>query len=82
MPADCVKTRIELSVVRAPGGLLPDLALFFGTARAMVASGGVGALFRGMGPRLADKVPSTMVRSCCWGPRLSQHLLLDSQLPL
>jgi hypothetical protein len=64
MPADCVKTRIELSAVKAPGGLLPDLALFFGTARAMLADGGVGALFRGMGPRLADKVPSTMV-SCC-----------------
>ena len=61
MPADCVKTQIELSAVRAPGGLLPDLALFGGTARSLIRHGGVGALFRGMGPRLADKVPSTMV---------------------
>lgn len=61
MPADCVKMRIELSGVTPRAGLLPSLALFLGTARAMVRQGGPGALFTGMAPRLADKVPATMV---------------------
>ncbi|KAK9915977.1 hypothetical protein WJX75_006833 [Coccomyxa subellipsoidea] len=61
MPADCVKMRIELSGVTPRGGVLPSLALFLGTARAMVRQGGLGALFVGMGPRLADKVPGTVV---------------------
>ena len=61
MPADCVKMRIELSGVTPRAGVLPSLALFMGTARAMVRQGGLGALFVGMGPRLADKVPGTVV---------------------
>ena len=63
MPADCIKTQIELAAVAAPGGLVPDLAVFARTARGLVASGGPGELFRGMAPRLADKVPGTMVHA-------------------
>lgn len=77
MPADCVKTQIELAAVAAPGGLLPDLAMFFATARSMVRSGGPGALFRGMGPRLADKVPGTMVRTPPAGLRRVVRSLVD-----
>lgn len=61
MPCDCVKMRIELSGATPRSGLLPSMALFLSTARAMVRQGGLGSLYVGMAPRLADKVPSTMV---------------------
>ncbi len=56
MPADCVKTVLEMDTAGHSRGLLADGAHFAATGRAMVARGGPSALFVGMGPRLAETV--------------------------
>jgi len=62
MPADCIKLKLELSSAPVAHGLRESVGQFFGTGRAIAAGpGGPSALFRGMGPRLAEKVPSTMI---------------------
>jgi hypothetical protein len=61
MPADCIKTRLELSVVPPPKGAARNAVHFFQTGREMVAQKGLGALFVGMTPRLVEKVPSTVL---------------------
>jgi hypothetical protein len=75
MPMDTVKTVIETGsgaaaaggAAHAPGGA----AAYGATARALVARHGPGALFSGLGMRLAEQVPSTAV-SCCLGPLLQE----------
>ena len=62
MPADCIKLKLELSSAPVPHGLRESVGQFFGTGRSIASGpGGPSALFRGMGPRLAEKVPSTMI---------------------
>ena len=61
MPADCVKLRLELSSAPVAHGVRASVAQFVGTARGMATTGGAPAFFRGLTPRLAEKVPSTMV---------------------
>ena len=62
MPADCIKLKLELSSAPVAHGVRESVAQFFGTGRRIAAGpGGASALFRGMGPRLAEKVPSTMI---------------------
>ena len=61
MPADCVKLRLELSSAPVAHGVRASVSQFVGTARGMAATGGAPAFFRGLTPRLAEKVPSTMV---------------------
>ena len=61
MPADCIKTRLELTATRSGGGVLTSLALIMGTARGMVRQEGLQSLFVGMGPRLACSIPSAML---------------------
>ena len=56
MPADCIKTVLELDPTPEPAGLVAGGFRFLATGRAMVAQGGPGALFVGMAPRLAEKV--------------------------
>ena len=61
MPADCIKTRLELTATRSGGGVLTSLALIMSTARGMVRQEGLQSLFVGMGPRLACSIPSAML---------------------
>ena len=61
MPADCIKTRLELTATRSSGGILTNLALFMSTARGMVRQEGLQSMFVGMGPRLVCSIPSAMV---------------------
>ena len=62
MPADCIKLKLELSSAPVAHGVRESVAQFFWTGRRIAAGpGGASALFRGMGPRLAEKVPSTMI---------------------
>ena len=61
MPADCIKTRLELTATRSGGGILTNLALFMSTARGMVKQEGLQSMFVGMGPRLACSIPSAML---------------------
>lgn len=61
MPADCIKTRLELSSVAPPKGVVRNAVHFFRTGKEMAVQKGFGALFVGMTPRLAEKVPSTML---------------------
>ena len=56
MPADCVKTVLEMETSGAARGPLGDAWHFMATARGMLQRGGPGALFIGMGPRLAETV--------------------------
>lgn len=60
MPMDCIKTRLELLPPPGPGARA-SAAQFVGVAKGMAASGGHRAFFRGMAPRLAEKVPSSMM---------------------
>jgi len=60
MPADCIKLRLELATSAPPPTTRAAVKQFFGTGAAIAAGpGGARALFRGLGPRLAEKVPST-----------------------
>ena len=61
MPADCIKTRLELTATRCNSGVLTNVALFMRTARSMVKQEGLQSMFVGMGPRLACAIPSAMV---------------------
>ena len=61
MPADCIKTRLELTATRCNSGVLTNVALFMRTARSMVQQEGLQSMFVGMGPRLACAIPSAMV---------------------
>lgn len=61
MPADCIKTRLELTATRTQGGVLTNLGLIMGTARTMIKQEGLQSMFVGMGPRLAHAIPSAMV---------------------
>lgn len=62
MPADCIKLKLELSSAPVAAGVCESVGQFFGTGKAIATGpGGPSALFRGMGPRLAEKVPSTMI---------------------
>lgn len=69
MPCDCIQTVMETSAhaVHAPaaagrgaGSAAAGVAAFIATGRRLVAAQGPAALLRGMGPRLAEKVPGTM----------------------
>ena len=63
MPADCVKTRIEMSLghtQKAPSLVTSSLA-FLRMGRSMVRHGGLGSLYVGIVPRLCDKVSP-----CAW----------------
>ena len=60
MPADCIKTRLELTATRSGGGVLTNAALFMRTARGMVKQEGPQSMFVGIGPRLACAIPSAM----------------------
>ena len=59
MPADCIKLHIELCDGAPPSGARAAAAHYGATARTMFRTGGVAAFFRGLAPRLAEKVPST-----------------------
>jgi len=60
MPADCVKLRLELGTGPPPPTTRAAVRQFFSTGAAIARGPGGGrALFRGLGPRLAEKVPST-----------------------
>jgi hypothetical protein len=61
MPADCIKTRLELTATRTQSGILTNLGLFMGTARTMIKQEGLQSMFVGMGPRLAHAIPSAML---------------------
>ena len=61
MPADCIKTRLELTATRSGGGIRTSVALFMSTAQSMVKQEGLQSMFVGMGPRLACAIPSAMV---------------------
>jgi len=56
MPADCVKTVLEMETGGAARGPLGDAGHFVATAHGMLQRGGPGALFIGMGPRLVETV--------------------------
>jgi solute carrier family 25 (mitochondrial S-adenosylmethionine transporter), member 26 len=63
MPADVIKTTLEVGRGAKPPspGPLGSLAAFAATGRQLVATRGVaGGLFCGVGPRLAESVPSTV----------------------
>ena len=60
MPADCIKTQMELGAKRPPPGLLKGSVAFFKTGRVMWATKGPRSMFIGMTPRLLENVPSTM----------------------
>ena len=60
MPADCIKTRMELGATRPPPGLIPGSVAFFKTGRQMLAERGLRCMFTGITPRLLENVPSTM----------------------
>ena len=60
MPADCIKTRMELGATRPPPGLLRGSAAFVRTGRVMLAERGLRSMFVGVAPRLLENVPSTM----------------------
>lgn len=55
-PMDTVKTCVETGAVAGGGG---SARAFVDAGRQLVARGGGGALFAGMGMRLAEQVPST-----------------------
>ncbi|KAK9821778.1 hypothetical protein WJX81_000955 [Elliptochloris bilobata] len=73
MPLDVVKTRMEVAPLlglkpcfkphptAAPGALLAGLREFGATGHALVAAQGPGALFSGLAPRLAGRVPGSIV---------------------
>jgi hypothetical protein len=65
MPPDCVKTVLETGggIAAKPGsGIAGSVASFAATTRQLVQQRGVaGGLFCGMGPRLMESVPSTML---------------------
>ena len=61
MPADCIKTRLELTATRSAGGVLTNVRLFMRTARSMVKEEGLQSMYVGIGPRLAGAIPSAMV---------------------
>ena len=61
MPADCIKTRLELTATRSGGSIFTNLALIMSTARGMVRQEGLKSMFVGMGPRLACAIPSAML---------------------
>jgi hypothetical protein len=65
MPPDCVKTVLETGggIAAKPGsGIAGSVASFAATSRQLVQQRGVaGGLFCGMGPRLMESVPSTML---------------------
>lgn len=60
MPADCIKTQMELGSTRPPPGLLKGSLAFFKTGKTMWVEKGAGSMFIGMTPRLLENVPSTM----------------------
>lgn len=60
MPADCIKTRLELGSARPPSGLINGSVTFFTTGRQMLADTGLRSMFVGLTPRLLENVPSTM----------------------
>ena len=87
MPADCVKTRIETSSAVAKtaakqattsGGLQSGVAAFFATGKRMWRKDGAAALYVGVWPRLADKVPSSMVY---WLAVEAMYRLLEPHCP-
>jgi len=67
MPLDVVKTRMEVAPLAlggrggGAGGALGGLRAFGATGRALVAARGPGALFAGLAPRLAGRVPGSVV---------------------
>jgi hypothetical protein len=65
MPPDCVKTVLETGggvAAKQGSGIAGSVASFAATARQLVQQRGVaGGLFSGMGPRLLESVPSTML---------------------
>ena len=69
MPADCIKLRMALAPAGGGLGVAHGLVQFVRTGRGLVAVGGVGSLFVGCVPRMAEKVPSTMLYwltvDCC-----------------
>ena len=75
MPADCVKTVLEMETGGAARGPLGDAGHFVATARGMLQRGGPGALFIGMGPRLAETVRRSQFR------RLGSMLCLGRMHP-
>ena len=76
MPADCIKTVLEMDTAGHSRGLLADGAHFVATGRAMVAKGGPGALFVGMGPRLAETVSAVMTTALASALALNPTLVL------
>lgn len=63
MPLDVVKTRMEVAPLLVPrrSPCFGGLRAFTATGRALVAARGPGALFSGLAPRLAAKVPGSVV---------------------
>jgi hypothetical protein len=65
MPPDCVKTVLETGggvAAKQGSGVIGSVAAFAATTRQLVQQRGVaGGLFCGMGPRLMESVPSTML---------------------
>jgi hypothetical protein len=65
MPPDCVKTVLETGggvAVKPGSGVFGSVGAFAATTRQLVQQRGVaGGLFCGMGPRLMESVPSTML---------------------
>lgn len=70
MPFDTTFTKMHICSVRGIGansskgiisGTINNMFLFFGTAHKMVEVGGVRALFAGMGPRLMQTIPASVV---------------------
>lgn len=74
MPFDCIKTYLQ---TRDMGprfqGTRGQLTLFLATGARMVRRGGLGALYIGTVPRLAQQVPSSTV--CWWAVQQTQKLL-------
>lgn len=67
MPMDTVKTVVETSGHVGGAGPAASAMAFANTGRQLVARHGPGALFSGMGMRLAEQVPSTAVSVCACG---------------
>ncbi len=62
MPLDVVKTRMEVAPLLVPrSALFGGLRAFTATGRRLVAARGPGVLFSGLAPRLAAKVPGSIV---------------------
>ena len=78
MPLDVVKTRMEVApllglracTAGGPSALLRGLREFGATGHALVAERGPGALYAGLAPRLAGRVPGSVVYwlavAACW----------------